>query len=72
MSSIMWIVIVCAPILVAWMVVCAPWYLARRRARRRVLREEAQWLRLRAGHRGLDADLNGRTAAEDERIKRHP
>jgi hypothetical protein len=68
----MWIVIVCAPILVAWMVVCGPWYLARRRARRRVLREEGQWLRLRAGHRGLDADLDSSATAEEERIKRNP
>jgi hypothetical protein len=72
MSSIMLTVIVCAPVLVAWLAVCGPWYRSRHRARRRLLRDQAEWARLAAGHPGLDADLDRTLTAEDERTRRHP
>jgi len=72
MSSVMLNVIVCAPILIAWLAVCGPWYLSRHLASRRRRREQAAWTRVEAGLSELDADLDRAWVAEHERIRRHP
>ena len=60
-------VIVCAPIVAAWLIVCGPWYLSRHLARRRRRRELAAWIRLSPGLAELDADLDRTWAQEHER-----
>ena len=60
-------VIVCAPIVAAWLFVCGPWYLSRHLARRRRRRELAAWIRLSPGLAELDADLDRTWAQEHER-----
>jgi hypothetical protein len=55
MSFTMLNVIVCAPILIGWLAVCGPWYLARYLVKRRRRRAEAAWTRLEAGLSELDA-----------------
>lgn len=65
-------VIVCAPVLIAWLAVCGPWYLSRRLASRRRRQEQAAWTRVEAGLSELDADLDRAWIAEHERIRRRP
>jgi hypothetical protein len=72
MSSIIVNVIVCAPVIIGWLAVCGPWYVARCLARRRRRRAEAAWTRMEAGLSVLDADLDRTWIAERERIRRHP
>jgi hypothetical protein len=72
MSFTMLNVIVCAPILIGWLAVCGPWYLASYLVKRRRRRAEAAWTRLEAGLSELDADLDRAWIAERERIRRHP
>lgn len=72
MSSVMLTVIVGAPVLVAWLAVCAPWYLSRHRARRRLLRDESNWGRVSAGLSDVDADLDRAWDTERDRIRRRP
>ena len=72
MGFVMLTVIVCAPVLIAWLVVCGPGYLSRRLASRRRRREQAAWTRIEAGLSELDADLDRAWIAEYERIRRHP
>jgi hypothetical protein len=72
MGSITLIVIVCAPILVGWLAVCGPWYLARHLARRRRRRELAAWIRQAPGLAKLDADLDRTWAEEHERTEQQP
>ncbi len=67
MGSSMIEVIVCAPILFGWLIVCGPWYLSRHLARRRRRRELAAWIRLSPGLAELDADLDRTWAEERER-----
>ncbi len=67
MGSTMIEVIVCAPILFGWLIVCGPWYLSRHLARRRRRRELAAWIRLSPGLAELDADLDRTWAEERER-----
>jgi hypothetical protein len=64
--------IVCAPILIAWLAVCGPWYLSRHLASRRRRREHAAWTRVEAGLSDLDAELDDAWITERERTKRHP
>ena len=70
MNSIVLNVIVCAPILIAWMAVCGPWYLTRHLANRRRRRERAAWTRVAEGLSELDAQLVRAWDAEGERIRR--
>jgi hypothetical protein len=56
--------IVCAPILIGWLLLCGPWYLSRHLARRRRRRELTAWMRVSPGLSDLDADLD-RTWSED-------
>jgi hypothetical protein len=65
-------VIVCAPVVAAWLALCGPLYLSRYLSRRRWRRERAEWARLTAGESELDADLDRAWAAECERIRRYP
>ncbi len=67
MGSSMIEVIVCAPILFGWLIVCGPWYLSRHLARRRRRRELAAWIRISPGLAELDADLDRTWAEERER-----
>jgi hypothetical protein len=67
MGSTMLEVIVCAPIVAGWLIVCGPWYLSRHLARRRRRRELAAWIRLSPGLAELDADLDRTWAQERER-----
>jgi hypothetical protein len=60
----MWELIVCAPILIGWLLLCGPWYLSRHLARRRRRRELIAWMRVSPGLSDLDADLD-RTWSED-------
>jgi hypothetical protein len=64
MGSTMWELIVCAPILIGWLLLCGPWYLSRHLARRRRRRELIAWMRVSPGLSDLDADLD-RTWSED-------
>jgi hypothetical protein len=57
--------IVCAPILIGWLLLCGPWYLSRHLARRRRRRELTAWMRVSPGLSDLDADLD-RTWSEDQ------
>ena len=65
-------VIVCVPVLIAWLAICGPGHLSRHLASRRRRREQAAWTRLEAGLSELDADLDRAWIAERERIRRHP
>lgn len=64
--------IVCAPVLVAWLAVCGPWYLSRHLASRRRRRDQAAWARLAAGLSELDGELDRVWFLESEQSKRHP
>jgi hypothetical protein len=74
MRPIMLNVIVCAPIIVAWLAVCGPWYLSRHLASRRRRREQAAWTRLEPELSELDGELDRAWMTERERSnrKRHP
>jgi hypothetical protein len=67
MGSTMLEVIVCAPILAAWLLVCGPWYLSRYLARRRRRQELSAWIRISPGLAELDADLDRTWTEERER-----
>jgi hypothetical protein len=72
MGSIMLIVIVCAPILIGWLALCGPWYLARHLARRRRRRELMAWLRVSPGLSEIDADLERTWTEEREHTEQQP
>jgi hypothetical protein len=78
MGSIMLEVIVCAPIVIGWLILCGPWYLSRHLARRRRRRELIAWMRVSPGLSQIDADLD-RTwtegheqSADNERTEQQP
>lgn len=60
-------VIVCAPILLAWLLLCGPWYLSRHLARRRRRRELIAWMRMSPGLSRLDEDLDRAWSEDQER-----
>jgi hypothetical protein len=60
----MLVVIVCTPILLAWLWLCGRWYLSRHLARRRRRRELIAWMRVSPGLSDVDEDLD-RTWSED-------
>ncbi|HEX7161068.1 MAG TPA: hypothetical protein VF223_07505 [Trebonia sp.] len=64
MGSTMLELIVCAPILLGWLLLCGPWYLSRHLARRRRRQELSDWMRMSPGLSDLDVDLD-RTWSED-------
>jgi hypothetical protein len=63
----MLVVIVCAPILLAWLLLCGRWYLSRHLARRRRRRELIAWMRVSPGLSDLDEDLDRRWSEDQER-----
>ena len=70
-------VIVCAPILLGWLLLCGPWYLSRHLARRRRRRELIAWMRVSPGLSDLDADLDctwseDREQSDQERTEQQP
>jgi hypothetical protein len=67
MSSVTVNVVVCAPILTAWLAVCRTLYVSRRRERR----QQAEWERMRPSLSALDADLDRIWSAEEKRIRRY-
>jgi hypothetical protein len=60
-------VIVSAPILLAWLLLCGPWYLSRHLARRRRRQELTAWMRVSPGLSDLDADLDRTWSQDHER-----
>ncbi len=56
--------IVCAPILIGWLLLCGTWYLSRHLARRRRRRELIAWIRVSPGLSDVDEALD-RTWSED-------
>ena len=68
----MLLLIACAPVFIAWLAVCGPWYLSRYLAWRRRRRQQAAWSRLESELSGLDAELDRAWSAERDRINRQP
>jgi hypothetical protein len=66
------ILLACAPVFIAWLAVCGPWYLARYRASRLRRRRQAAWARLEPELSGLDAGLDRAWRTERDRINRQP
>jgi hypothetical protein len=64
--------IACAPVFIAWLAVCGPWYLSRYLANRRRRRQQAAWSRLEPELSDLDAELDRAWSTERDRIKRRP
>jgi hypothetical protein len=65
-------VLICAPILIAWLLLCGRWYLSRHLARRRRRRELVAWMRMSPGISELDADLDRTWTANQERTEQPP
>jgi uncharacterized membrane protein YciS (DUF1049 family) len=72
MGSIMLTVLICVPILVGWLALCGPFYLARRLARRRRQRELRTWVRVAPGLSEVDADLDRTWTEEQKRTEQQP
>jgi hypothetical protein len=77
-STMLWVIVCAAPILVGWLALCGPWYLSRHLARRRRRRELSAWIRVSPGLSKIDADLDqtwkqGQQRTEgQERSERQP